>query len=215
MTEACHLDPIRGIESGACDLHLHSTASDGLLSPTEVVREAAEAGVEVVALTDHDTVAGFDEAHAAGVEHGVVVLPGAELTCRHATLGRVDLIALGSPHFSLTETRRFADLLKGQRIHPSLRAKITLGRDVFAKAGPEIDRLRTAGVEIHQDLCWCSITEPLFPVSAKTVMTNSGKYAHYAPGLSGRMVRFASLAECANAALTGTAPRKAPPWLGP
>jgi hypothetical protein len=44
-------------------------------------------------------------------------------------------------------------------------------------------------------------------------MTNSGKYAHYGPGLSGRAVRFGSLADCASAAVTGTAPKTLPPWL--
>ncbi len=63
------------------------------------------------------------------------------------------------------------------------------------------------------DLCWCSITEPVFPPAARTVMTNSGKYAHYGPGLSGRALRFGSLADCADAALTGTAPAGLPAWL--
>jgi len=128
---------------------------------------------------------------------------------------QIDLIALGSPHFSLTETRRFADLLEDREIHPDLLVMITLGRDVFARAEADglVDRLRKTGVRFHQDLCWCSIIEPLFPVSAKTVMTNSGKYAHYAPGLSGRKVRFGSLADCAAAAIHGTAPAKVPAWL--
>ena len=44
-------------------------------------------------------------------------------------------------------------------------------------------------------------------------MTNSGKYAHYGPGLSGRSVRFGSLADCVEAALTGMAPTGLPRWL--
>src|SRR5690349_22376627 len=62
------------------DLHVHSTASDGTDPPAEVMRRAARAGVDVVALTDHDTVAGHAEAQAAAGP--VTLLPGMELSCR-------------------------------------------------------------------------------------------------------------------------------------
>jgi len=62
------------------DLQSHSTCSDGALSPGEVVRRAAAAGVELLALSDHDTVEGVDEAIAAGVEHGVRVVSAVEIS---------------------------------------------------------------------------------------------------------------------------------------
>ncbi len=62
------------------DLHCHSTRSDGLLAPAEVVRRAARRGVDVLALTDHDDTAGLDEAAAAAGEEGIAFLPGAELS---------------------------------------------------------------------------------------------------------------------------------------
>ncbi len=62
------------------DLHTHSTASDGTLSPTELVRLAADVGLRCMALTDHDTTAGLAEALAAGKEFGVEVIPGCELS---------------------------------------------------------------------------------------------------------------------------------------
>ncbi len=62
------------------DLHLHSTASDGVYSPTEVVTIARTNGVDVIALTDHDNVAGLDEARKAADESGMKVLPGVELS---------------------------------------------------------------------------------------------------------------------------------------
>ncbi|MBU2532469.1 MAG: DUF521 domain-containing protein, partial [Alphaproteobacteria bacterium] len=76
-----------------------------------------------------------------------------------------------------------------------------------------LTKLAAAGVTLVPDLCWCSISEPVLPVEARVLMTNSGKYAHYAPGLSGRKVRFGSLADCAQAAITGSAPRGLPVWL--
>ncbi|MFJ9926139.1 hypothetical protein SAMN04490357_5115 [Streptomyces misionensis] len=63
------------------DLHCHSTASDGTDTPAELVREAAAAGLDVVALTDHDTTRGHAEAIAA-LPAGLTLIPGAELSCR-------------------------------------------------------------------------------------------------------------------------------------
>lgn len=62
------------------DLHVHSNASDGTDTPAEVVRRAAAAGLDAVALTDHDTQAGIAEASAA-LPHGLTLVPGMELSC--------------------------------------------------------------------------------------------------------------------------------------
>ncbi len=62
------------------DLHVHSSASDGVRRPREVVRHAADLGLKALALTDHDTVAGVAEAEAAGKELGVEVIPGVEIS---------------------------------------------------------------------------------------------------------------------------------------
>ncbi len=63
------------------DLHTHSTHSDGTEPPGTVVRQAAAAGLDVVALTDHDVTTGWAEADRAGQEAGVVVVPGIEVSC--------------------------------------------------------------------------------------------------------------------------------------
>lgn len=128
---------------------------------------------------------------------------------------KIDLVALGSPHFSLTETRRFTALMHDRVRHADTSIIITLGRETRAAAVVEGlgERLERAGVRIISDLCWCSMSEPVFPPETRTLMTNSGKYAHYAPGLSGRQVRFGSLEDCANAAETGLAQVNPPNWL--
>ena len=127
----------------------------------------------------------------------------------------IDLVAFGSPHFSLAECRALAALLAGSTRHPATDVIVTLGRHALegARADGTLATLTAAGVTVVSDLCWCSISEPVFPPAARTVMTNSGKYAHYGPGLSGRTVRFGSLADCAAAALTGRAPTAPPAWL--
>jgi len=65
------------------ELQSHSTVSDGQLGPSEVVREAAKAGVTTLALTDHDAVAGVPEAQAAARELGVELVPAIEMSCVH------------------------------------------------------------------------------------------------------------------------------------
>jgi len=65
------------------DLHTHSTASDGTQSPGEVVVAAAEAGLDVLALTDHDTTRGWDEAAVAAQHQGMVLVRGIEISCQH------------------------------------------------------------------------------------------------------------------------------------
>lgn len=70
------------------DLHAHTTKSDGTESPSEVVRKASEAGVSVLAITDHDTVAGWDEALAAARSHRIGLVPGIEVSTRSDVGGR-------------------------------------------------------------------------------------------------------------------------------
>jgi 3',5'-nucleoside bisphosphate phosphatase len=69
-----------GYSNAFVDLHAHSTASDGSRSPAEVVREAKRVGLTALALTDHDTLDGIAEAVVAGMELGVRIVPGVELS---------------------------------------------------------------------------------------------------------------------------------------
>ena len=127
----------------------------------------------------------------------------------------VELVAIGSPHASLAECRALSEALDGRKRHRDVTVIVTAGRQVIAEARDEgvLARLEESGVQVLPDLCWCSISEPVFPTRTRALMTNSGKYAHYGPGLSGRAVRFGSLADCVTAALTGRAPVRLPDWL--
>ena len=71
-----------------CDLHSHSTVSDGTLSPTELIERAHEKGVDVFALTDHDATEGLKEAAQAAEKVGLHFVPGIELsvTWSHQTI---------------------------------------------------------------------------------------------------------------------------------
>ena len=76
------------------DLHTHTTASDGTFTPTELVRAAKEIGLELLAVTDHDTVAGVAEAQLVASEVGLTLLPGVELSAEGAP-GKCHLLGLG------------------------------------------------------------------------------------------------------------------------
>ncbi len=76
------------------DLHLHSDASDGIVSPTDVVRRAASLGLSGLSLTDHDTVEGLDEAAEEARLHDLRFLPGAELSANEPNRS-VHILAFG------------------------------------------------------------------------------------------------------------------------
>ena len=81
-------------EQAGFDLHTHSVFSDGTTRPGEIVRDAAELGLVGIALTDHDTIDGWDEARAAAAETGIDFLPGIEITTKHDGRSR-HLLAYG------------------------------------------------------------------------------------------------------------------------
>lgn len=130
---------------------------------------------------------------------------------------RVDVVSLGNPHFSLGEFAHLARLCRGRHKHPDVVLAITCGRAVLEQAheAGHIAVIEAFGATLVTDTCWCMLGEPVIPPAATTLMTNSGKYAHYAPGLVGRKVHFASLAECVDAACSATASGRLPAWLQP
>ena len=101
------------------DLHCHSTASDGTLTPSELVELSAEKGISHVALTDHDTVSGLEEAFSKGRELGVNVIPGIEVTADTSFLGegKRELHILGY-HFNpnADAMRQLTEFFRSSRI---------------------------------------------------------------------------------------------------
>ena len=65
------------------DFHIHSTASDGDLTPREIILTAKERGIDTIAITDHNTTSGIKDAAYAGRQYGISVIPGIELSTRH------------------------------------------------------------------------------------------------------------------------------------
>jgi predicted metal-dependent phosphoesterase TrpH len=107
------------------DLHTHSTASDGTDTPAELMRSAAAAGLDVVALTDHDTTRGHAEAAAAlaGLDRALTLVTGAELSCRVDGVGVHMLAYLFDP--DEPELARERELVRDDRVP---RARAMVGR---------------------------------------------------------------------------------------
>lgn len=127
----------------------------------------------------------------------------------------VDLVSLGNPHFSFSECEKLAALCRGRTKHKDVTVVVTCGRATHDRAREAgiLSELERFGVQFVTDTCWCMIIEPVIPRAARTIMTNSGKYAHYGPGLTGRRFHFGSLAACVEAACTGAVSGQGPLWL--
>jgi len=112
-------DPaLGGSQHEFVDLHTHSTASDGARTPTEVVAAARAANLAAFALTDHDTIAGLSDARAAGVQQGVRVIGGVELSAVEAN---IETHILGLHLSDLSELERRLIELREMRVNRAVR----------------------------------------------------------------------------------------------
>lgn len=124
----------------------------------------------------------------------------------------VDLVLLGSPHFSIDEFRQLAPLLKGRRKAESVEFLVTTSRIMRTLAADSgmLKDLEAFGGRLTVDTC--VLATPMLPPSIKTIMTNSGKYAYYVPGLLDRQVVYGSLADCVESAERGRVIRDDSAW---
>jgi len=113
----------------------------------------------------------------------------------------IDLVSIGCPHASMDELEEIASLLEGKRVKTAL--WITTSRYVKQKAKDIglLDRIQASGAVLVSDTCM--VVAPVEDLGFKSMATNSGKIAFYAPSHCGLKVRFGSLRQCINSALTG------------
>lgn len=123
------------------DLHCHSTASDGSLSPAEVVSRAHQHGVTALALTDHDTIAGLAAAQERAQEHGLQLIPGIELSAEWQSIN-LHIVGLNinpnhPPLLAATQTLQDTRLVRATKIAEKLAKKNIPGalEAVLAAAG--------------------------------------------------------------------------------
>jgi predicted metal-dependent phosphoesterase TrpH len=155
------------------DLHTHSTASDGDLSPGDLVREAARRGLSALALTDHDTVNGLDEAKAAAEQAGIAFIPGIELQIEwnQESGGEFHLLGLGLGRLSPAFLEAVDELAR-------LREKRNM---------EIVDRMRELSIEVSYDEIQAlsgghSVGRPHFAahlVNKKIVKNLEQAFSHY------------------------------------
>lgn len=134
----------------------------------------------------------------------------AELT--HTDSDELDMVVLGSPHFSLAEFKRLAPMVAGKQKHPNVKFLVTSSRAMtqLAKQAGYLDSLQAFGAQLTVDTC--ILTTPMLPSEIKHLMTNSAKFAYYTPGLLGRKIAFGSLNDCVNSAVEGRILRDESLW---
>ncbi len=146
---------------GRCvDLHTHSNASDGTDSPAALVAGAAEAGLAAIALTDHDTVAGLDEAAAAAGELGVGFVRGCELAVS-SPYGEMHLLGLWLPErptglaAALARIREARDARNREMVERFRRAgyAVSYGELLETAAGESVGRPHMARLLVRKGIC--------------------------------------------------------------
>ena len=126
--------------------------------------------------------------------------------------GSVDMVVLGSPHFSLAEFRQLARLLRGYHRHPQVQFLVTTSRVVveLARRDGSLQPLLDFGGKVTVDTC--ILASPMLPEQIQRLMTNSGKYAYYAPGMLNTRVTYGSLVDCVHSAIAGRVVRDDSLW---
>ena len=125
---------------------------------------------------------------------------------------KLNMVVLGSPHFSFAEFERLAPLVEGRHRHPEVEFLVTSSRAMKALADERgvLQPLERFGGRVTVDTC--ILATPMLPTSIKTLMTNSAKYAYYAPGMLETQVVFGGLADCVHSAIAGRVVRDESLW---
>ncbi|MEI6574374.1 MAG: aconitase X catalytic domain-containing protein [Alphaproteobacteria bacterium] len=135
---------------------------------------------------------------------------GALKRLSNASSEAIDAIAIGSPHLSLDETHALLTLLNGRKVARPFFA--CTGRHVLRaiEADGTRSKLESLGITIVADTC--VVVTPMLPEGGGVLMTNSGKFAHYATGNTGYTVQYGSLKDCVESAVSGHVIRDGGLW---
>ena len=134
------------------------------------------------------------------------------LRLTHTDDDSLHLVVLGSPHFSLAEYARLAPMIAGKKKHPDVKFLVTSSRAMtqFADRAGYVQALKDFGAQITVDTC--ILTSPMLPAEIQNLMTNSAKFAYYAPGLLSKKIGFGSLQDCVDSAVAGKIIRDETAW---
>ncbi len=167
-------------------------------------------GVTPEAPTLETALQGDEQVRTIDVTTDLLVRARDSLTT--AADGDLAAVSVGTPHFSLSEFERLVDLLDGASVADGVAFYVSTGRTVLADAESRgwTEVCERVGVTVVTDTC--TYVTPIMRVEGGVVMTNSAKWAYYAPGNLGVQVVFGSLAECVRSAVEGTVWRDPEVW---
>ncbi|HXH60655.1 MAG TPA: aconitase X catalytic domain-containing protein [Fimbriimonadaceae bacterium] len=181
-----------------------AVSTSGMVAMFHVVGHTPEAPTLEAALRGREPV----ESHEVGMED----LRAARRQLSTDEGGAVDMVLLGSPHFSLAEFEALVPLLKGRKKADDVRFLVTTSR--FVRMALEhkglLDELERFGTQLTVDTC--PLATPMLPPDVRTLMTNSGKYAYYSPSLLGVRTVFGSTRDCVESAVSGRVTRDGSLW---
>lgn len=195
--------------------HAHPTTSDLKAFGAAFATTASAAMFHIAGVTPEAHLAMISKVTTPSATIKMMDLQECWSTLNTALDSSVSLVSLGNPHFSLEEFAKLASLCSERKKHHDVQMTITTSRATLEQAekAGHIRTIQTFGAQVITDTCWCMLGEPVVPEAAKNIMTNSAKYAHYAPGLVNRGVFFGNLAACVEAACTGQNLMLIPDWL--
>jgi predicted aconitase len=123
------------------------------------------------------------------------------------------MVVLGSPHFSLAEFKQLAALVAGKQKHERVKFLVTSSRAMTALAEKlgALQPILEFGAQLTLDTC--ILTTPMLPPEINRLMTNSAKFAYYAPGLLNKHIAYGSLDSCVNSAIEGRIVRDEDGWV--
>ena len=140
---------------------------------------------------------------------GKEALDAAYRTLSTSGSGMLRTVNLGTPHYSEGQIARLVELLGGRRIREGVTLYVNTGRDVL-RSTPHMRQLETLGVTFVVDTC--TYVTPIIGDRSGVAMTDSAKWAYYAPGNLGLEVVFGSTYDCVESAVAGRVVRERTPW---
>jgi len=168
-------------------------------------------GVTPEARTRKEAFQGKKPTEQIDIEMSALIEARKELT--HSDSDQLDLVVLGSPHFSLAEFKQLEPLLQGKRKHDNVKFLVTSSRamTLLAKKAGFLTSLDAFGAQLTVDTC--ILATPMLPDEMRFLMTNSAKFAYYTPGLLNKQISFGSLQDCVESAVTGRIIRDDSLWV--
>lgn len=183
-----------------------AAASAGAIALFHIVGVTPEAPTLSAALGPDDRSAGPEEVAVGAADLSTAL----ERLSTAGLVDRIDAVAIGSPHCSTAELRALAVLVQGRSV--TVPFYVCTARDTWAEADEEgvAAILQGAGIEVIVDTC--VVVAPILPDAGGVLMTNSGKFAHYAPANTGYAVVYGSLEDCVASAVGGGLVRDESIW---